>query len=214
MLPHHCKRIFGRCPTLPVRLGGNEHIGWTVLGVAIHRLLGRIAEKGGQAVEITLGDGIELVIMAGRTIRAERHPDLRGGRHPALGINGEVFVVDCPAFGSGDVATDKACGDPLRELPGLFDGLRPTILPGIPDRIQDRVFDPFFTTKEVGKGTGQGLAISHSVIVQKHKGTIDFDVEEGTGTTFRIELPTENVETAEKERVKLATNQNLEGVIA
>ena len=29
---------------------------------------------------------------------------------------------------------------------------------------------PFFTTKEVGRGTGQGLALAHSLVVEKHKG--------------------------------------------
>jgi two-component system, NtrC family, sensor kinase len=60
---------------------------------------------------------------------------------------------------------------------------------GIPSRIQDRIFDPFFTTKEVGKGTGQGLAISHDVITKKHSGTLTFETEEGVGTTFIIRLP-------------------------
>jgi PAS domain S-box-containing protein len=60
---------------------------------------------------------------------------------------------------------------------------------GIPKAIQARVFDPFFTTKEVGRGTGQGLAISHNIIVQKHNGTIHFETEEGKGTTFIIRLP-------------------------
>jgi signal transduction histidine kinase len=60
---------------------------------------------------------------------------------------------------------------------------------GIPTAIRDKVFDPFFTTKEVGKGTGQGLAIAHDVVVRKHGGTITFDTAEGQGTTFRIRLP-------------------------
>jgi len=60
---------------------------------------------------------------------------------------------------------------------------------GIPESIQSRVFDPFFTTKPVGKGTGQGLAIAHTVIVQKHKGKLRFETEPGRGTTFVIELP-------------------------
>jgi PAS domain S-box-containing protein len=59
---------------------------------------------------------------------------------------------------------------------------------GIPLENRARIFDPFFTTKEVGKGTGQGLAISHSV-VQKHGGTITFETAEGEGTTFIIKLP-------------------------
>jgi two-component system, NtrC family, sensor kinase len=60
---------------------------------------------------------------------------------------------------------------------------------GIPVAAQSRIFDPFFTTKEVGKGTGQGLAISHNVIVEKHKGQLFFETEMGQGTTFIIRLP-------------------------
>jgi signal transduction histidine kinase len=65
---------------------------------------------------------------------------------------------------------------------------------GIPDQITKKVFDPFFTTKEVGRGTGQGLAISYDVIVKKHGGTIDFTSAEGKGTTFIIRLPTVSTE--------------------
>ncbi|MFQ5741305.1 MAG: PAS domain S-box protein [Acidobacteriota bacterium] len=61
--------------------------------------------------------------------------------------------------------------------------------PGIPKDIRDRIFDPFFTTKEVGKGTGQGLAITHSVIVKKHGGRILCETELGQGTTFTVRLP-------------------------
>jgi len=63
---------------------------------------------------------------------------------------------------------------------------------GIPENVQGRVFDPFFTTKEIGKGTGQGLAIAHSVIIDKHKGSIHFETEVGKGTTFIIRLPRES----------------------
>ena len=60
---------------------------------------------------------------------------------------------------------------------------------GIPAAVQERVFDPFFTTKGVGKGTGQGLAIARSVVVDKHRGNLRFQTEPGQGTTFIIELP-------------------------
>lgn len=60
---------------------------------------------------------------------------------------------------------------------------------GIPEEIRHKIFDPFFTTKEVGAGTGQGLHICHSVIVEKHGGSIRFDTEKGKGTTFIIRLP-------------------------
>jgi signal transduction histidine kinase len=61
---------------------------------------------------------------------------------------------------------------------------------GIPEAVRGRVFEPLFTTKEVGKGTGQGLAIAHAV-VSKHAGSIRFETIVGVGTTFIICLPTE-----------------------
>jgi len=60
---------------------------------------------------------------------------------------------------------------------------------GIPEENRGKIFDPFFTTKEVGKGTGQGLAIAHQIIVEKHGGSIDFQSEVGIGTTFTIRIP-------------------------
>jgi len=60
---------------------------------------------------------------------------------------------------------------------------------GIPREARDRIFDPFFTTKEVGRGTGQGLAIARSAICDKHGGELTFETEEGTGTTFFVRLP-------------------------
>ena len=60
---------------------------------------------------------------------------------------------------------------------------------GIPADVRERIFEPFFTTKGVGRGTGQGLAISRSVIMEKHRGALTFDSEVGKGTTFVIRLP-------------------------
>jgi len=60
---------------------------------------------------------------------------------------------------------------------------------GIPENIRHRIFDPFFTTKTVGKGTGQGLAIVHDLIVNKHGGHIHCDSTPGQGTTFTVLIP-------------------------
>lgn len=60
---------------------------------------------------------------------------------------------------------------------------------GIPESIQDRIFEAFFTTKEMGKGTGQGLAIARRVVIDKHQGSLSFETEPGKGTTFIIDLP-------------------------
>ena len=60
---------------------------------------------------------------------------------------------------------------------------------GIPAAIRDRVFEPFFTTKDVGRGSGQGLAIARSIVHDKHGGSLTFESTEGVGTTFVVRLP-------------------------
>lgn len=60
---------------------------------------------------------------------------------------------------------------------------------GIPKTIRERIFEPFFTTKEVGRGTGQGLAFAHAVVVQKHGGKLWVESEVGVGSTFGLRLP-------------------------
>jgi signal transduction histidine kinase len=60
---------------------------------------------------------------------------------------------------------------------------------GIPEGIRDRVFDPFFTTKDVGKGTGQGLAIARVIVVDRHQGELTIESEVDRGTTCHMRLP-------------------------
>jgi signal transduction histidine kinase len=60
---------------------------------------------------------------------------------------------------------------------------------GIPPEIIEKIYDPFFTTKEVGKGTGQGLAIARSIVVDKHGGDIGVRSRVGEGAAFTITLP-------------------------
>jgi PAS domain S-box-containing protein len=60
---------------------------------------------------------------------------------------------------------------------------------GIPEAVRPKLFTPFFTTKGVGKGTGQGLALARMIVVDKHQGSLTFESEVGTGTTFHIRIP-------------------------
>jgi PAS domain S-box-containing protein len=60
---------------------------------------------------------------------------------------------------------------------------------GISEEARSKIYEPFFTTKEVGRGTGQGLAIARVIVVDKHQGALTFDTEMGRGTTFHIRLP-------------------------
>ena len=68
---------------------------------------------------------------------------------------------------------------------------------GMSEAVKKSIFNPFFTTKEVGKGSGQGLAISHNVIVQHHRGKISVNSEPGKGTTFVLLLPLVQVESSD-----------------
>ena len=83
----------------------------------------------------------------------------------------------------GTITVGTRCAGPWAEIFVRDTG------PGISDDVRARIFDPFFTTKDVGKGTGQGLAIARSVVVDKHGGTIDCESEPGRGTTFTVRIP-------------------------
>jgi len=60
---------------------------------------------------------------------------------------------------------------------------------GMPEEVRARIFEPFFTTKGVGRGTGQGLAIAHQVVVEQHGGSIAVHSTPGQGSRFEISLP-------------------------
>jgi PAS domain S-box-containing protein len=60
---------------------------------------------------------------------------------------------------------------------------------GIPADVQAHIYDPFFTTKEVGKGTGQGLALAWNTVIEQHGGALTFETSAASGTTFFIRLP-------------------------
>ena len=67
---------------------------------------------------------------------------------------------------------------------------------GIPKKYRDRIFESAFSTKGTGKGSGQGLALCHSIITRTHGGTLSFKTKEGEGTTFTITLPVSKQETS------------------
>ena len=85
--------------------------------------------------------------------------------------------------GPGTIVVASTCHDDYISITISDDG------GGIADRVADHIFDPFFTTKEVGRGSGQGLALAHRAIVEGHHGKLSFATEVGVGTTFEIQLP-------------------------
>lgn len=76
---------------------------------------------------------------------------------------------------------------------------------GIPDEVLPRIFEPFVTTKEVGRGSGQGLAIARAIVVDRHGGSLDFETERGRGTTFRVTLPTAGMRASKSQPSGLRT---------
>ena len=101
-------------------------------------------------------------------------------------VNAAHAIAD--AVGDGSHGKGTITVSTRRRETGVEIGIKDTGQ-GIPEEVQGRIFEPFFTTKELGKGTGQGLSITHSIIVQKHGGKIWFETEVGSGTTFIIWLP-------------------------
>jgi PAS domain S-box-containing protein len=59
---------------------------------------------------------------------------------------------------------------------------------GMSQETKDKLFHPFFTTKQVNEGTGLGLSLSRTIIIE-HGGTIEIESEIGKGATFIITLP-------------------------
>jgi signal transduction histidine kinase len=89
----------------------------------------------------------------------------------------------------GEIRLETRLREPWVEIRVLDTGC------GIPDENLGRIFDPFFTTKEVGRGTGQGLAIVHTAIVKRHHGSVSVESELGKGSVFTVRIPA----TAEQE---------------
>jgi CheY-like chemotaxis protein len=59
---------------------------------------------------------------------------------------------------------------------------------GMNEEVLAELFHPFFTTKAVGEGTGLGLGLSRSILLE-HRGTIEAESQLGQGATFTITLP-------------------------
>jgi PAS domain S-box-containing protein len=101
----------------------------------------------------------------------------------SLIINAAQAIQDARRPGLGKIRVTSRLRDGRVEVHVSDDGC------GIAPEIRDRVFDQFFTTKEVGRGSGQGLSLARSIVVDAHGGDISFDSTPGAGTTFVVRLP-------------------------
>jgi PAS domain S-box-containing protein len=99
-------------------------------------------------------------------------------------VNAAHAIADEPREGRRGVIAVRS-----RDLGGAVEVTVSDTGCGIPEEIRERVFEPFFTTKAPGRGTGQGLAIAHAIVADKHGGSLAFESEVGVGTTFVVRLP-------------------------
>ncbi|HET9960549.1 MAG TPA: ATP-binding protein, partial [Polyangiaceae bacterium] len=98
-------------------------------------------------------------------------------------VNAAHAIADAGRAELGTITVRSRVVDGCAEISIADDGC------GIPAAIQHKIFEPFFTTKEVGRGTGQGLALARQMVVDRHGGSIEFESEVGKGTSFKIRLP-------------------------
>jgi len=103
---------------------------------------------------------LSLIVNAAHAMEVRRREGKRGSLSVSTRVEGDEVIV---AF------ADTGCG--------------------IAEADRERVFDAFFTTKEVGRGTGQGLAIARAIVVDRHGGSLTFDSKPGVGTTFFVRIP-------------------------
>lgn len=155
-----------------------------------------------QKVALNVNHGIENTVTLARNewkYVAEMTLDLDPALPEVLGLPGEFNQAILNLVINAAHAIQTALGDRTdergritittrREEAGIVISVQDTGV-GIPEANRKKVFDLFFTTKPVGQGTGQGLAMVHSVIVEKHGGQIRFESEVGKGTTFLLYLP-------------------------
>lgn len=192
------------------RLDTSDALGGTIEGVErITRIVDSMryfSHPGTEEKEyLDLNDAVEHAIVVSRNewkYYADVETDLAQNLPPVLGyaaplnqvllnliINAAQAISQGLEGGSGQrglISISTAKAGPMAEIRVSDDG------PGIPPEVLPKIFDPFFTTKEIGKGTGQGLAMAHSVVVDKHSGTINVDSEPGKGSTFVVRIPISN----------------------
>jgi signal transduction histidine kinase len=98
-------------------------------------------------------------------------------------VNAAHAIEDAKRDGPGVIRVSSQLADNVVEVRIGDNGC------GIPEHIRHQIFDPFFTTKQVGRGSGQGLSLARSIVVEAHGGTLSFESELGVGTTFIVRLP-------------------------
>jgi two-component system, NtrC family, sensor kinase len=162
--------------------------------------------KGGEKIPIDINQAIETTLEVSTNewkYVANLETDFDAGLPSPLGLSGEIHqmllhLIVNAARAIAEKHTSREGKGTLRittSLSGEFVEIRISDTGvGIPEKYREKVFEPFFTTRGVGQGSGQGLAVAYSVIVQQHQGKVWFESEEGKGTTFFVHFPLHEVD--------------------
>ena len=113
------------------------------------------------------------------------HPGPLGQSLLIMFVNGAQAMAEHRDVGEDGKGTIQVS---TRQVDGMVEIRIADNGPGIPPEIVERIFEPFFTTKEVGKGSGQGLSIARSVVVDKHGGEMWVE-DADPGAVFVMRLP-------------------------
>jgi len=184
---------------------GTDRIREIVLSL---RTFSRLDEAEVKRVDLHAGIDSTLMILSNRLKATDKRPVIHiekryGDLPPIECYAGQMNQVFMNLLTNAIDAIDEHRGlDPKTHPPQITiatELIGPTNIriaitdngPGIPPQVQRNLFDAFFTTKEVGKGTGLGLSISQQIVVDKHGGRITCQSQPDSGTTFTVEIPTQ-----------------------
>jgi signal transduction histidine kinase len=160
----------------------------------VHRTFEALARRQGIALNVHLRDDAPETIPAdGDRLRDQVLGNILGNALKFTPEGGRIDVRGWIEDGRFRIeVSDTGAGMPAEQLP--------------------HVFDKYYQIGEQArsKGAGLGLAIAHDV-VRAHGGTISVRSEVGTGTTFRIELPTTREQLDDARRAQLNGAANDDG---
>lgn len=189
---------------------GSDRIRTIILSL---RNFSRLDESTLKAVDLHEGIDSTLMIL-GHQLKADKHRSEISickdyGELPAVTCNAsqinQVFmhIIGNAIDALADYRSVKS-SDQLERFPTIWIrtqmGDRKTVKikiadngSGISEEVRQQIFDPFFTTKPVGSGSGLGLSVSYSIVVEEHQGKLECNSVLGMGTELTIELPIEGV---------------------
>ena len=178
-------------------------------------------------VPVNLGEVVKEVVEIGTaatdsniTVSTRIEPDT-GNVH---GDRTAVHRLILNLFSNARQAMEKTGGTmelvvrPALEQEQLENGVDTVILEvrdqgvGMSKEVRDRLFEPYFTTRRSGRGTGLGLTIVHRVITELG-GNIEIESEPGSGSTFRVRLPSTHATPDEEHTLPVEPDLGTETIV-